>query len=432
MTGVARDVARMKEAREELDTNIANDSASLDKMLAVKGFNVSSPIQMKALLKIIGCGDLTSADEQHLNKAAFRHPLNTRIIDKILAVRGNRKLKSTYLRTDADITKTSPRGSKELLGRILYALNPHGTDTGRLASREHHFWCGLQIHNIPRGKEVKQTIVADEGFLFAEVDLEQAESRDTAYIAGDEAMIAAVTGTRDFHSVNASKFFGTSYESIYDDVVKKTKDKKLRDLAKRVNHGANYNMGAGVFVSTVGLAKVYEASELLRLPKLWSPMQIAEYLLNQFHKTYPALTKSYYPNVVHQILSTKLLIGATGWTRYCFGTPDKSKTALNAYVAHCPQSLNAQVLNKAYLKVFYEIAIHPEHSKNFKLCAQIHDSILFQFREGHSYLIQKVKEAMEIPVTVTGCDGKTRTFTVPASIKAGTDGLGVNYWSDTE
>lgn len=39
---------------------------------------------------------------------------------------------------------------------------------------------------------------------------------------------------------------------------------------------------------------------------------------------------------------------------------------------------------------------------------------------------------MEIPVTVTGYDSITRTFTVPAAIKAGKDGKGADRWSETE
>jgi hypothetical protein len=89
-------------------------------------------------------------------------------------------------------------------------------------------------------------------------------------------------------------------------------------------------------------------------------------------------------------------------------------------------------LNKAFMRVFYEIALHPDHRHNFKLIAQIHDSILFQFREGHGYLADAVKRCMEIPVTIKGYDGRTRTFTVPAATKAGSDGCGSLYWDETE
>jgi len=431
MIGVKRDMNAMEVARTEVDSKLQVHQGALNRMLGCS-VNVNSPPQMKALLKILGCADLDSADEKNLNKAIFRHPLNARILNHVLEIRGLRKLKSTYLRTGADITATSKGGSKEYQGRLLYALNPHGTDTGRLASKEHHFWCGLNIQNIPRGDDVKRTIIADDSFRFAEVDLEQAESRDTAHISGDTNLISAVTGERDFHSINAAAFFGRPYAEIYDDALRKTKDKKLRDLAKRVNHGANYNMGPNVLVDTMGYERIEEARALLNLPKYWTPKQIAEHLLAAFHKTYPNISGLYYPYVVHSVVTTRMLTGATGWTRYCFGNPDKNKQDLNAYVAHCPQSLNAMVLNKAYLKVFYEIALHPTHGKNFKLCAQIHDSILFQFRVGHEYLCEAVKTCMELPVTVKGCDGKTRTFTVPAAIKAGKDGTGATHWNLTE
>jgi DNA polymerase I-like protein with 3'-5' exonuclease and polymerase domains len=430
MTGIKRDVPSLSIQCKEVEESIEKQNTSLSKMLGVPSFNVNSPVQMKELLKILGCSDLESADAKNLAKAKLRHPLNARIINTILGIRKERKLVSTYL---------TP--GKEFNGRILYALNPHGTDTGRLASKEHHFWCGLQVQNIPRGTTVKRTFVADDGFRIVECDLEQAESRDTAHIAGDENLIIAVSGSRDFHSVNAAAFFGVPYDSIYDDGAGKTKDKSLRDLAKRVNHGANYNMGPGVLVETMGEDKILEAARLLKLPKLWNYRQIAEHLLAQFHKTYPAISKIYYPGVIHEILTTKRLsskavhdvpyqASSTGLVRYCFDDPSKSKSALNAYVAHPPQSLNAMTLNKAYMKVFYEIALR--YPSDFKLLAQIHDSILFQIRIGKEELIQKVKECMEIPVRVRGYDGKDREFTVPAAAKAGSDGKGSTNWGDTE
>lgn len=430
MTGIRRDTASLSVQCKQVEESISEKNKSLSAMLGVRDFNVNSPVQMKQLLVILGCKDLESADAKNLAKAKLRHPLNARIINQVISIRKERKLVSTYL---------TP--GKEYKGRILYALNPHGTDTGRLASRESHFWCGLQVQNIPRGTTVKRTFIADEGFRIAECDLEQAESRDTAHIAGDTSLITAVSGSRDFHSVNASAFFGIAYSAIYDDATKKTIDKALRDLAKRVNHGANYNMGAGVLVETMGEDKVAEAARILKLPRLWSYRQIAEHLLSQFHKTYPAISRIYYPGVIHEITTTKMLsskavhtveyqASETGLVRYCFDDPSKSKSALNAYVAHPPQSLNAMTLNKSFMKVFYEIAL--PHHRDFKLLAQIHDSILFQFREGHEELAEKVKSCMEIPVRVRGYDGKEREFTVPAALKAGSDGTGSRDWGSTE
>lgn len=452
MTGIERDMDRLALATKEQDDIIAEGNASLNAMLAIpqgEQFNVNSPPQMKALLKLLGCGDFKSTDAKHLEKARFRHPFNARIINTVSKVRKARKLVSTYLTAGKEFNRQDGTGN-----RVLFSLKPHGTDSSRLASREHHFWCGLQIQNIPRTKDVKQTLRADEGFALCEVDLEQAESRDTAYISGDKRLIVNVEDSPDFHSANAALFFGVPFEKIYDIATQSVIDKPLRTLAKPVNHGANYNMGAYVLIDTMGEENIIKAKTLLGLNKFWGYVQIAEYLLEQFHKGYPNIKKVFYEGVKEEIAFTHKLVSraihypvdtvdkydeeyeANGgaWTRYCFGNPSKSKPHLNTYIAHPPQSLNAQTLNKGFLKVFHEIAIHPEYSNNFKLLAQIHDSILFQYRLGHEYLCDMVQERLEIPVRIRAYDKKVRTFIVPASAKKGNADAGepALYWSETE
>jgi DNA polymerase I-like protein with 3'-5' exonuclease and polymerase domains len=448
MTGIKRDMAMLIKAEEVVDAQIAEANNRLDRMLGIPvglTFNTNSAPQNARLRKVLGCSHIDSSDEKSVKKMSLMHPLNARIFGVYSKIKKWRKLSSTYL---------TP--GKELNGRILYAINPHGTDTGRMASREHHFWCGLQVQNIPRGKEVKITLIADEGFRLGECDLKQAETRDTAYVSGDANLIAAISSEKDFHALNASAFFGVPYESIFDDTTGKTLDKALRDLSKRVNHGANYLMGWQVLIDTMGEDKVWEAKKLLGLPRHYGLREIAEHLLAAFHATYPTLQSSYYPAVVHEVVTTRMLVSHTciqepevygvepvwktdwelepleGWTRYCFGQPDKNKLDKNAYVAHVSQSLNAQVLNRAYLRVFYEIALNPKYSKYFKLCAQIHDSILFQFKEGHEYLADMVAKLMEVPVRIRSYDGVIRTFAVPADAKIGKDGKGALRWSETE
>jgi DNA polymerase family A len=480
MTGLRRDNDALVRARNAIDAEEEAALSSLRRMLGAPSFNPGSPVQVKTLLRMLGCGDIDSTNEKDLAKAKLRHPLNGRLIDRILTIRGLRKLATTYLRLPSDADKNGKGGAKEFHGRILYNLNPHGTDTGRLASREHHFWCGLQIQNVPRGEpgepsHTKTTICADEGFFLGESDLEQAESRDTAYITGDTALIAAVSSERDFHSHNASSFFGRPYETIYDDAAGKTKDKPLRDLSKRTNHGATYNMGPDVMVDTMGLDKVWLAKKILGLP-YFAAGAVTEHLLTKFHLTYPRLRGpiairndqvrvvlkldkcpyklyspgTYYASVAYEVTTTRRItsrayhhtqynlahfkaeeyIEQGDWTRYCFGKPDTSKPDLNALVAHCPQSLNARTLNEAWLRVFYEVAL--PNPDTFRLHAQIHDSILFSYAAGKQELAEQVKECMQIPVTARDISGKHRTFTVPAALKIGKPSSPAKYWSQTE
>ena len=91
-------------------------------------------------------------------------------------------------------------------------------------------------------------------------------------------------------------------------------------------------------------------------------------------------------------------------------------------------------LNEAFLRYFMIALPNAEH---FRLHAQIHDSILFSYREGHEYLADQVRRCMEIPVTVRDISGTYRTFTVPAALKLGKyqpDGSFKRavFWNETE
>lgn len=437
LTGLRVDMERMARLRTQMQTTVSKYQDSARKLTATPTFNPGSSKQVARLFVALGSGDIVKTTPANMDKVENRHPLNRRILTPIKAYRKDNKLLTTYLVPE-----------KVWLGRIFYSLNPHGTDTGRLASKESAFWCGLQIHNQPRDRDdisIKEMYIADEGFEFGEADYEQAEARDTAYLSGDTALISAVDSPADFHATNAAAFFGVPYDKIvtttiekhnvFDDAgkfikeveehVHKVIDKALRDLAKRVNHGSNYNMGEAVLVDTMGIANIMRAQKLLNLPVRWGLRQVAAFLLETYAKTYPGVKGPWYDHVKYQVKSTQMLVGPTGWTRFCFGNPDRSKQALNSYVAHPPQSLNAMTLNKAWLRVFSEIAL--KYPKDFKLCAQIHDSILFQYRKGRLDLVEAVKKCMEIPIDVVDCLGIKRTLLVPVAVKCGAD-----RWSDIE
>jgi DNA polymerase I-like protein with 3'-5' exonuclease and polymerase domains len=405
-TGIKCHERNFETLKQRVERNIDSGINTLRTYLGEPQFNSNSPPQCIRLWKVLGSGDIASSNTSDRDKVKNRHPLNRFIIDQIESIRRDRKLASSYFKDGITYS-----------GRFLYNLNPHGTDTGRLTSQEHHFWCGIQFQNIPTRRSdivYKECICADPGFYLGEGDFEQAESRDTAYITGDPSLLAAVNSSKDFHALNASSFFGVPYEKIVapDGTVL---DKELRDLSKRTNHGANYNMGARVMLDTMGIKNVLRAKQLLGLPRTWNLLQVTEHLLECFAKTYSRVKGEYQDWVKYQVENFQTLVGPTGWTRYCFGKPRKNKQDLNAYIAHCPQSLNAMTLNKAWWKVFVDIAL--KEPDDFKLCAQIHDSILFQYRIGRIDLVHRVYECMLLDTPVVDIDGISRVLRVPAAMK---------------
>lgn len=393
------DVGAMKKQELLLAGTIASSMSSIYAMTNCPWYNPNSPPQTQQLFKLLGSGDIKETGEIPRDKVAFRHPINKRILDRIESVRKDRKLRDTYLVPD-----------KLYRGRCFYVLNPSGTDTGRLASKESHLWCGLQIHNIPRDRpdiQIKECFVADTGFLHGEADGEQAEARTTAYQSGDLKLIETVESSKDYHTLNAVRFFGVPYEEV---------DKSIRQLSKNVNHGTNYNMGANVLIDTMGIENIIRARKLLGLPSNYTMKQVAQYLLDTYDKAYPTVRSAYYDDVKRVVAATKLLVGPTGWTRYCFADPSKNKQALNQYVAHRGQSLNAMWLNSSYIAVFRDVYL--PNIGNFKLGPQIHDSIKFQYRIGFEHLAYAVREIMQKnTIPVKDIYGIERILRIPAALK---------------
>jgi DNA polymerase I-like protein with 3'-5' exonuclease and polymerase domains len=435
MRGLKRDMATLRRANAIENKKIEESLRLAQAYVGTDKFNPRSSQQCVKLICILSgkpipktdvkVKDMTpeekrnrqASDTKAIAKASFEHPLNERILTPILEYRKRTKSVSNYLSVDDKAKEFGPSGKE----RILYSISNDATDTGRCASKAHHFWCGFNVQNVKGDgrdgefvlESVKETIIADEGFHLAEADYEQAEDRGVAMKSGDKTLLDIFATGKDSHSYKAAMFFGIPYEEIYDEVTGTKLKKDIRELGKRINHGANYNMGAFVLLETMGPKNVREAQRLLRLPTKMSLLQVCQYLLGCYETAFPTVKKDYYRWIVLQIKQSKKLVGDTGWVRYCFGNPEASKPALNKYIAHVTQSLNAMILNKAFLAVFRELGFNP----NFKLLAQIHDSILFQYRIGHEYLIDRVKELMTFPVPVTDCAGITRDLIVPVDVK---------------
>ena len=373
------------------------------------GFNPRSPDQCKRLLQVLGMGKVESSDEKTMKAAAAVSPFNELITSGIIAYREQAKLISTYFVEE-----------KFWYGRLFYKSNPAGTDSGRLASTESSFWCGLQIQNIPSGPAVKSWLERDAGWDgIAEGDFSQSEARCVGYMSGCTALIALVESSYDYHRWNAHKFFGVAYESV---------DTALRNLAKRVNHGSNYNMGAAVLLETMGPKAVAEARRLLGLPNSWSLVQVCQHLLRTYEQTYPEVKRDWYDAVKREIKLTKKLVSQLGWTRWFFADPTASKPALNASVAHGPQNLSVGIINTRFYKVWWE-SLYGELRGVVRLKAQIHDSLLFCWKGEDTP--ERVRKMMEHAIQVKDIKGVVRTMLIPPDMAAHTkDKVPARFWSD--
>ena len=136
-----------------------------------------------------------------------------------------------------------------------------------------------------------------------------------------------------------------------------------------------------------------------------------------FDRAYPRLRNQYYAEIIKEIEFTGKLVVPTGWTRRTFLQPTKSKLDLNAAVAHPSQSSSVMSINNALLKTFkFQLATK---SKLFRLKAQIHDSIFFQYKPEHKdKVVSQISSYMAEPLTIG-----SKSFTIPNEL----DDYGVRW-----
>lgn len=432
LEGFKENEERAIELWEKYRKQIKEDQYWWDRA-TVANLNTGSPPQMKTLfVKILGA-PIKSTSRKDLEGIQHKHPLWRMLVDKLIETRESRKADSTYMNI---IT---------FCGRILYALDPFGTTTSRYACRESAFWCGTQVQNIP--VYAKYKFEFDAGWTGTGIDNAQSESRTTAYIVNDPRLIDAVENAPDFHTRNASLFFGISEAELFrlkgstggarlpdgdKDVSKlfsgtvahwessngfvpaelavhgvtaahltlahQERDlfKKYRsEIGKRINHGANYNMGESVLVQTMTPLGIIQAKITLKLPAKWTFEQVAAELLSYFDAAYPLIRSKnpggYHYQVMTEVQETSRLVTPDGWTRWTFLKPWAKKVDLNALVAHKPQSWSVRIINKSFFDIWHKYQIV---ENKIRIKAQIHDENMYQVKPEFDAEVQAGASAM--------------------------------------
>lgn len=261
-------LASMEMAGARIDVKALNDySVTLTEQmnsleqecytLAGQQFNTASPAQVGEILfdklqldtkaKKTKSGQY-STTEEILLKLQDKHPL----VGKILALRGIRKLLSTYV-------NALPALINKQTGRIHTTYNQTVTATGRLSS------ANPNLQNIPvrsdDGKEIRKAFIPADGNVFVSADYSQIELRLVADFSQDNTMLETFHKGQDVHAITASKI----YHENLDDV---TPDQRRK--AKTANFGILYG------ISPFGLAQ-----------RLNIPRNEAKMLINGYFTTFP-------------------------------------------------------------------------------------------------------------------------------------------------
>ena len=328
--------------------------------LAGMSFNTASPAQVGEVLfdhlKIDPKAKKTktgqySTTEDILLKLRDRHPL----VDKILELRGIRKLLSTYV-------NALPALINPTTGRIHTTYNQTVTATGRLSSTNPN------LQNIPvrtdDGKEIRRAFIPANGNVFFSADYSQIELRLVADLSHDKTMLDAFAHDHDIHAITAARIYHKPLEEVTSDERRK---------AKTANFGILYG------ISAFGLAQ-----------RLNIPRDEAKMLIDGYYTTFPQV-RDYIDRSIAQAREKGYVTTVYGRRRML---PDinsrnavvrgfSERNAINAPI----QGTAADVIKLAMVRIYQRFQ---QEGIQSKMILQVHDELNFDVIPSELDRVQRI------------------------------------------
>jgi DNA polymerase-1 len=294
-------------------------------------------------------------------------------------------------------------------GRMRASWNVGATEMGRWSSSSDPYGDGTNLQNQDR--RVRHIYIPDPGMEMVNADLEQADSRGVAYLAGDENYIAAHEDG-NVH-VAAGYIFWPDALDWTGDLEKDAKLMKLTpapwvkqpeveegqkpafnyyDMSKKGQHGLNYAMQPPALARQLGCS-----------------VKEAERYWDNYFTRYPGIPE-WQRRVIQEVKDTSRLVSPLGRERQFFGRPWDASTHREA-IAFIPASITTDVLKIGMLKVYMEL---DRGSGKFELLMDGHDAILGQMALRDDETAKRVEELMRVEVPILG-----RTMVIPVSVERG-------------
>lgn len=386
-------LAKMEEVGVKIDLDYLSDmAATLDKRiseleaqcyeLAGERLNLGSPVQLRTLLyDKLGLKTTRrtksglSTDARALAQLVDQHEF----VPKLLEYREVSKLKSTYV--DALPPLVDPNDL-----RVHTTYDQTVAATGRLSSTNPN------LMNIPirtdLGKQIRRAFICEEGKWLLSVDYSQIELRVMAHLSEDPILLDVFARGEDIHGATAARIYGIEPSEL------KTKH---RSVAKMVNYGLSYGMGAP------GLAE-----------RLNVPVPEAQEIIDAYFEQFEGV-KDFLDEVVTRAYADGFTTTLFGRRRYLpelgSGNPRVrsigERQALNAPI----QGTAADIMKLAMINV--DRALEAE-GVGAEMILTVHDELVFEVPDAERDAVESLVEremtgvvSMKVPLAVDASWGKT-------------------------
>ena len=376
--GIYVNSSKLKELSAHLASRIQAEEEIIYQ-LAGERFNINSPKALSfVLFEKLKLPTLRhtrtglSTDSSVLEELSDKHE----IVKHIIEYRALNKIKNTYADAlDSLINKRT--------GRIHTSFNQTITATGRLSSSDPN------LQNIPvrteLGKMVRRAFEAKEGYSLISADYSQIELRVFAHMSKDPTLTKAFIDGEDIHTRTACELFGKKSDEITPE---------MRRLAKTINFGIIYGMGAFKLANTLGISRK-EAQEYIdryftRIPgvKRYINKTIEEARRNQYVRT---------------------ILGRIRYLRNINSRSPSVRQAEERMAVNTPiQGSAADIIKLAMINIHRRL-----RKSDAKMLLQVHDELVFEVPddrvESISAIIKKEMEGvikLDVPLVADISAGK--------------------------
>lgn len=279
-----------------------------------------------------------SVDKFVLGRLVKEDPDRFRVAGVLNTWRQKARNLGTYIETMADVSLGGMtvdgvlRAHAHPVGGIDDSGKSRGTRTGRLSVTD------PALQTLPKGRIVRDAIIAREGCHILQADYAGMELRALASMAGEVGMLEAFERGEDLHNFVASKIFGENFT------------KPQRGIAKNTSFCKAYGGGAAKIAETAGV-----------------PLHEAEAFVTLYEETFPALT-TFMQSVVNDVMNQAGGRRGRGWVTLPDGTRlpvagDEAYKGVNYKIQGGTAVAAKQKLvelDAAGLGEFFRLAVHDE------------------------------------------------------------------------
>lgn len=319
--------------------------------------NLNSPQQVQKYFRAFGVPMPDSTREYLLNPLVNSYPIVGKLINYKKTIKASGSFGEKYREFISPVT-----------GRVHADFMQIRAETGRYGVARPN------LNQIPSDQKHRNCFQAEEGNKLISNDFSQEELRILADFSGDKKFRKVFQMGEDFHKATAALIFDIPVENV---------SKDQRDLAKRMNFGLTYGIGAAKFSMTAGISE--DAAKII-IDKYFGTFKTVKTWIN--YQKFQVVQRGYSRSASGRI------------TKYNFDRADRQAVAsAQRNAVNMPmQATGADVLKRS-LRIFYDES--KVHHNNIKLVNIVHDEINLEVKES---LAEEMAEMLKVCMIKAGSE----------------------------